>query len=129
MEMTLKQAVEKKYMIFSLTNLADQMHKYPDEAWKLLSEYYYHYQMAERIEQGDIAEKWLQGQDKSKVIADHDNKNEILLGKLKQKWPELVVNAHKLVEQSSIKSKFDKWLNDPRVFNPLGDPKVSYLDL
>ena len=42
----LKTQISKKYKIVAL-NLADTLHKYPDEFWELLSDFYYHHEMAE----------------------------------------------------------------------------------
>jgi hypothetical protein len=52
--MSIVKELHKKYAVKA--NIADQLHKYPDEIWDLLSRWYYHQSICIDYDQADPAE-------------------------------------------------------------------------
>ena len=139
--MSLVTDLQKKYKV-TANQIADQLHKYPDEIWDLLSRWYYHQSFeieyenidADEIEPGvmsdmkqkyktDDAEKAL-----SKCSKEHTAKADKIAEEIHQKYKEVADDLFDVVLGSNLQDKFDKWMHSKQVYNPVGDPLVKYLD-
>lgn len=138
-EMSIVKELHKKYAVKA--NIADQLHKYPDEIWDLLSRWYYHQSINidyDQVDPADVepgilvdikqkygtedAEKALE-----KCAQDHDAKADKIADEVSRKYPE-VKDLFETVLESSLADKFEKWMHTNKVYNPLGEPRVKYLD-
>lgn len=137
--MSVVRRIKNKYRIVG--NLADQLHKYPDDIWDLLSRWYYHQSLQiyldgvdpDEIEPGilsDMKHKY-KTDDAEKAIGkcgvEHDTKAEKIRTEISKKYPE-VKDIFATVLESNLADKFDKWMHSKQVYNPIGDPFVKYLD-
>jgi len=136
----LKTQISKKYKIVAL-NLADTLHKYPDEFWELLSDFYYHHEMAEILSapfddprKDFIDESMLRDIKGTQSIehfhVEHLKKADEFFKQIEKKWSDVTSEGglYTAIYHSNIKNKLDKWMKSPKVFNPIGEPKVKYLE-
>lgn len=138
--MSLVTDLQKKYKVVG--NIADQLHKYPDDIWDLLSRWYYHQSLQagfghleeDDVEPGILSDmKQKYGTDDAekamdKCAREHDAKADKIEQEINKKYPEVGKNIFDTVLESHLADKFEKWMHSTKVYDPLGEPRVKYLD-
>ena len=137
--MTFLKSISKKYKIVS-DNIADKLHKYSDDIWELLSNWYYHTSF--ETEMGDVDAKDLEpalvsdlkqkykvddgNKAVDKCVEFHNKRSAEIDKEIQKKYPE--VSPWEAVIESNLCDKFEKWKYSKNVYNPSGEPKTKYLD-